>query len=91
MKTEHNALIVKLGARTLNANWLEAYTELAAVNAAIWRNEDELRRLRGNTTDWDKPQSLLVAFRSQELNDRRAELIEAINKDAGDHLGSEKL
>jgi len=32
-----------------------------------------------------------LAIRLQELNDERAQLIEAINKDAGDFLGQEKL
>ena len=31
------------------------------------------------------------AFRIQSLNDRRAELVQAINQATGDHLGSEKL
>jgi len=98
-KTERNALIAKLGARALNANWVEAYIELAAVNAAIWRGEDELRAYRAQHVEVvADPRELRalttavqIAFNLQMWNDRRHELIEAINKDGGDFLGQEKL
>lgn len=100
-KNERNALIAKLGARTVNGNWIEAYTELAAVNATLWQGEDTLRGLRNlreaARAQWTgagktyQESVAEVAIRLQELNDRRAQLIESINKDAGEHLGSEKL
>jgi hypothetical protein len=104
---ERAVLLTKIAARTLGGSWFEYYTELATVNAAIWQNEDKLRQLRKEAAIWDKPDStgltgaedlkrltpvaLLTAFRSQELNDRRAELIELINKVAGDGETREKL
>lgn len=55
---------------------------LAAINAAIWQREDELRAYRlgkpPGTTDFTQ-----LAFRIQELNDRRADLVKQINVAAG--------
>lgn len=96
---EQAVLLTKVAAR--NGNWFSAYTELAAVNASIWQGEDELREYRSQLPHTElvtnpKELQLLVdtvqiAFRLQELNDRRSELVELINKEVGDHLGSEKL
>lgn len=44
-RNERNAILPKLLGRD-NGKWLEAYTELAAVNAALWHAEDELRGWR---------------------------------------------
>jgi hypothetical protein len=90
---EQVVLLTKIAAR--NGSWFGHYTELAAVNASIWQGEDELRSHRVGsggqppTEVW--PTLVQLGFRIQELNDQRAALIEAINKEAGDHLGSEKL
>lgn len=66
---------------------------LAATNAAIWQREDELREMRGKFIS-DSPsyrdfvntcgeEIAELAFRIQELNDQRAELVKEINKAAG--------
>lgn len=91
-ETERNALLVMLRGRTLNGAWFEQVLSLAAVNAALWRVEDEMRAFReeGQTTK-NRDDIIECAFRIQELNDERAKLIETINKATGDHLGSEKL
>lgn len=87
-QTEKAALLVQLRGRTLNGRWFEAYTELAAINAALWHAEDDLRSLRlsGLTT----PEASTLAFRIQALNDQRAACVEKINRDAGEHGGTEK-
>lgn len=56
-------------------------TMLAAVNAEIWENENKLRGLRDNAV---VPTVIAgIAMRSQEMNDRRAELVKKINEAAG--------
>ena len=81
---EREALVVKLLAHGA-AKWIEWYAQLAAVNAALWAAEDQLRRLRDigpsvNNTD----EIVDVAFRIQELNDQRAALVAQINSYVGD-------
>lgn len=96
-KAERAQILGKLGARSIGTTWLDGFAELAATNAAIWQYEDELREWRGQYKDagpLDADQHadvVKIAFRLQELNDRRHELIAAINKHAGDHVGSEKV
>ena len=97
-ETERTVLLSKIRALTLNGAWFDAYTELAAVNAALWHAEDDLREIRnGPAFIGMRPVSELsetvaeLAFRIQVLNDRRADLIGRINKDAGDDRGEEKL
>ena len=88
---EWAVLLTQITARTLNARCFEDVLKLAAVNAAIWHAEDDLRQMRtdgGGVGIFEDAGHL--GFRLQELNDRRAELIEAINKEAGDHIGAEK-
>lgn len=90
---EQVALLSQICARTLNGAWFEDVLDLAAVNATLWHAEDELRDWRKRTVSYPDEGALIVnlAFRIQTLNDRRANLIAAINKKAGDELGSEKL
>jgi hypothetical protein len=45
-QTEQTALLQQIRSRTLNGKWFAAYTELAAVNAALWHAEDEMRDWR---------------------------------------------
>lgn len=78
---------------------IEPYTELharlAGINAALWQQEDLLRRQRRTEIcprymeDWKT--IARTAFRIQELNDQRAETIAAINRAAGRSDGAEKL
>lgn len=93
-EAEHAVLLSEIRTRTLNGKWFDAYTQLAAVNAALWHAEDDLRSLRTE----DPPVNLIgwqaageLAFRIQGLNDRRAELVRLINHDAGDAIGEEKI
>ena len=92
-RDEQNILLPKITTRALGGSWFESYTELAAVNATIWQGEDQLRAYRAmELAAMINIRAIIdVAFRLQELNDRRAELIEAINKETGDHIGPEKL
>ena len=91
-QTERTALLQQIRSRTPNGKWFEAYTDLAAVNAALWHAEDDLRNLR---TIQDKPeiQGTLarLAVGIQELNDRRATLVQQINKESGDGEHKEKI
>ena len=95
--TERNALLTMLRGRELNGSWFEQALNLAAVNAALWRAEDEIRDWRRQAGDLGALQKeaylevVLLAFQIQSLNDQRAALVAAINKLTGDHLGEEKL
>jgi len=92
---ERALLLAKVRSRTPNGAWFDSVMELAAVNGQLWQSEDDLRRLRATTevqhTDVFLSRVLAVAFRIQFLNDRRAELVAQINKDAGESQGEEKL
>ncbi|MDE2106838.1 MAG: hypothetical protein KGL39_57010 [Patescibacteria group bacterium] len=85
---ERAALLVMVKGRNSLARWFEYYIELAAVNAEVWRLNDELRSL-GEVEDFVSAGK--TAIEQQQLNDRRAQLIELINQQTGEHLGPEKL
>ena len=73
------------------------------MNAALWQAEDEMRHCRevhelpiGNASEAlthgaITKKIVACAFRIQSLNDRRAELVGKINKEAGDPITEEKL
>lgn len=93
---ERNALLAQIRSRELSGSWFEHVLELGAVNAALWQAEDLLREYRTTTGDVLTSTAHLgivkdLAFRIQELNDRRAELIQMINVNTGDHVGAEKI
>lgn len=89
---ERGSLMAKLAGRNLNGSWYGNSVELGAVNGAIWHAEDDLRAFRHQDLidDRDQDDIVPIAFRLQELNDRRHELIAEINKRAGDFFGKEK-
>ncbi len=66
---------------------MEALEEqLAGVNKAIWRSEDEVRGFRERylevpfpLTSTDADAAAKAGFQSQQLNDRRSQLIHQIN------------
>jgi hypothetical protein len=79
--------------RTLS---LEAVLDLAAINAALWTAEDDLRLLRRqeearHTEEAFYQDVVRVAFRIQSLNDQRAALVDKINREAGEGAGSDKV
>lgn len=77
----------------------ECYAELAVVNARLWHAEDGLRGLRKTAgpnlslSANEAGAALQLAFEIQQLNDRRAALVAAINRESGDAAaeGEEKL
>ena len=91
-RNERTMLLTQMRAKTLNGAWFDAVLELAAVNAALWHAEDllkihrEMGQTQGNTDD-----IVELAFRLQELNEKRAELVQRINSQAGEPSGAEKL
>ena len=100
---ERNALLTQWRTKELplNGPFGEAWLELGAVNAALWATEDALRayRLHNEAYDLESEElrvhpetvkALRLAFRIQELNDRRAQLIDQINQATGEFLGPEK-
>lgn len=94
---ERAAILVKLAPGD-PARWIAFGLRLATVNGLLWHLEDDLRwwrrEVRGifdNLQDRSVYDVAEIAFRIQELNDQRAELIESINRAVGDHLGSEKV
>jgi hypothetical protein len=94
-EAERASLLAQVRSRELNGPWFEGLLELAAVNACLWQTEDDLRAMRLMTehayTAGDLDRIRQIAFRTQVLNDRRAELVHAISKAAGDERGQEKL
>lgn len=92
-ESERTALLTKIHARTLNAAWFDAVLALAAVNGMLWHAEDDLRAWRSPDhvyTMADLEQIRILAFRIQTLNDRRADLVHQINKEAGDGDAKDK-
>lgn len=84
---ERIQLLTKIHARTLNGAWFDHVSALAVVNALIWHAEDDLRAWRSVGpvyTPSHLEEIRILAFRLQSLNDRRAELVYRINKEAGD-------
>lgn len=67
--------------------------ELAAVNGALWQEEDELRRLRLIAQAYEgwTGETARCGLRIQQLNDRRAELVTLINSNAGVNRPPDKL
>lgn len=96
-RDERNVLLTKLNAGDgITGPAMEHYIELAAVNAALWQAEDQLREYRDvpQTAHVDMAHYALIvrcAFKIQQLNDRRAELISLINVNTGEAGGQEKL
>ena len=96
-QTEQTALLQQIRSRTLNGAWFEQVLELAAVNGQLWQAEDELRshRERGRQhrdyIEGVQGDVVILAFRIQSLNDRRAELVQQINRDVGETSGMEKI
>lgn len=94
---ERNAILTKVRAEVDPASYLEWYSELAAVNAALWYATD---RLRGNAQllevgdphalcDWSTIAG--IGIQILRLNDQRAMLVDKLNKLGGDTSGQEKL
>lgn len=89
-RNERNALVPQLTTRAAG-RLLEAYSDLAAVNAALWHAEEALRRYRAHGSDTtNQDDIILCAFRIQEWNDQRTALIQQINATAGD-IAQEKV
>ena len=94
LQDERNVLLGKLRGRELNGPWFELVLELGAVNAALWAETDKLREFeRGPAEDytdlhWHAIGSLGISI--MRLNDRRAALVDEINKLTGEFLGAEK-
>lgn len=76
--------------------------ELAAVNAALWQAEDQIREMRqrytnatgavsANFTEGDVEEGFQCALRIATLNDRRAVLVHQINTQGGIDRPPEKL
>lgn len=94
---ERNALLVSFR-QADPTKFVEPLLELAAVNAALWHAEDDLREWReqaqaGGPLECVAARDVVrLAFQIQVLNDRRAELVAAINQRGGDpQAGQEKL
>ena len=87
---ERAALLPRLSASSAG-RWTEHYIDLAAVNAALWQAEDELRsyKLEGQSIS-NRDEIVECAFRIQEWNDKRAQLVQQINALVGDAV-QEKL
>lgn len=88
---ERNALLPKVMTVNLTKAALEALLELGAVNGVIWGATDALRpyALQG----WEAGEETRIAelgVQIMRLNDRRAHLIDTINRETGEFRGAEK-
>lgn len=91
-RNERAALLPKLTSTNHLGGYLDAIFELTTINGMLWRAEDELRDLReADRTAAHAERVIRVAFRIQDLNDRRAQIVGVINKATGEYLGQEKL
>lgn len=83
---------MEIRARSLNGRWFESVLELAAVNAALWHAEDDLRTVRETAATPDQYIAAgQIGIRLQALNDQRATLVDKINKDAGEPGTGDKV
>lgn len=94
-KSEEKALV---NALTIGCKELPVMFALAAVNAALWEEENILRRLREYTRNYafDMYTPALVAtaktgIRLQTLNDQRSELIKQLTVAFGGEAREEKI
>lgn len=86
---ERALLLVEIRRRNSLGGWLEELTELGAVNASLWMLTDRLRAEQGvNTGSYHI--AGLIGLEILAMNDRRAELVDAINRKTGEYLGPEK-
>jgi hypothetical protein len=88
--------ILQTEARSKRTLSLEAVLDLAAINAALWTAEDDLRLLRSQEAARHTEEAFYVdvcrvAFRIQSLNDARAAIVDRINSAAGEAAGSDKV
>lgn len=102
LRNEQACLLTKLYAGpTLPQAGVGALLELGAVNGALWQLTDDLRRIERDigTTHREFPIDVTATpwviagkwgIEIMRLNDRRAELVDAINKATGEFLGHEK-
>lgn len=91
-RTEQDALIARLTSRKggVHAEVWRGLFGLAAVNGRLWEAEDEMRGHRARGVAAPTMATITCAFAIQELNDRRAHLVQGINEAMGEHLGAEK-
>lgn len=92
---EYDALFEQFWARgPYAAGVFDQTLHLAAVNAALWQAEDEMRVFAQCIFTLSEERVEEVAdlgLRIQKLNDQRAALVAQINTLAGDTAGPEKL
>lgn len=89
---ERNALLPKVMTVNLTKAALEALLELGAVNGALWGATDKLRELAPYHPETPSVERELAALGVQilRLNDRRAHLVDTINRETGEFRGAEK-
>ncbi len=88
---ERSVLLTQWTGRNPTGQWFAALLELGVVNAALWQETDSLRELDDTPPDPSRLNAAgCIALRILALNDRRAQLVELIDKTSGDHKGSEK-
>ena len=92
---ERNVLLGKLRGRELNGPWFELVLELSTVNAVLWAATDKLRAILNlhNAAPLHESHVTEAAYLGLDimrLNDRRAALVDEINKLTGEFLGAEK-
>jgi len=78
-RQEFDALEAQLGQK------VDAYLMLAAINAALWQAEDEMRRYRSwgsRSQSWIK-EVAVCGVRIQSLNDHRCALVAQLNGEPG--------
>ena len=93
-RNEQAVLLTQVQTRLLlgTTAWIELGLRLAMINGLLWHAEDDLRACRNLPLDVAITESSSrIAFRIQDLNDRRSQLITQINQLTGEHLGPEKV
>lgn len=89
---EGNAVLVKTRTAVDPASYMELYSQLAAVNAALWYATDALRDVAARAFPVSSSEEAgRLGIQILRLNDQRAVLVDQLNKLAGDTTGPEKL
>lgn len=90
---ERNAILVKVRAESSvePASYMEGYSQLAAVNAALWHATDQMRIFHTDPSAGEAIEIARCGLTILTLNDARARLVQQLSEGAGDKHGPEKL
>lgn len=88
LRDERNVLLTQWQARSPTGKWFEHMLELGVINGELWRQTDALRICLEDSRELEVSGQIGLSILT--LNDRRAQLVDLIDQEVGDHKGREK-